>query len=172
MADPLLDVATQMDAQDPDGSFVQVVREQVDISGMHVGPTAVTQDDFLHTANLDNLQLENHNNTVTPAVTTTATIGLTSDVILCSICEVPLHSTIPDLATSTRKIHQLEYFRGMTCFEIFHSPEGKTVWNRHPRGSQKRSTPVFSSAIVMELRVVHGLPPKITRKRKAPVEEL
>ena len=67
MADPLLDVATQMDAQDPDGSFVQVVREQVDISGMHVGPTAVTQDDFLHTANLHNPET---NNTITPAATT------------------------------------------------------------------------------------------------------
>ncbi|CAB9517121.1 unknown protein [Seminavis robusta] len=52
--------------------------------------------------------------------------GIKRNVSVCSICKVPAHNCVP--ADSPRKIHRLPQFKGKTCFEIAHTPDGLSMW--------------------------------------------
>ncbi|CAB9525639.1 unknown protein [Seminavis robusta] len=97
--------------------------------------------------------------------------GIRRNVSTCSICKVPAHNCVP--ASSDREIHNLPQFKGKTCFEIAHSPDGLSLWpiranlnHKHGPRSSCRSCPAWQM-----LRERHGLPPKETRKRKIVHEE-
>ena len=89
--------------------------------------------------------------------------GLTLNVVGCTGCAFHCHSTVP--VDSNRLIHTtFVEFENLTCHEIAHSPKAKGLWNM--RDSFDQSTSVnHSHPIVKRLRVMHGLPERIKRKK-------
>jgi len=71
---------------------------------------------------------------------------------------------------SPRRIHTLEPFKGMTCFEILHSPIGHEVWNY--KGKDRASVNAkpysvnYSHPLVQDIRRLHGLVPQQQRRKK------
>lgn len=89
--------------------------------------------------------------------------GTGTNVSICNICHKTAHNFVP--AASNRFIHQLEQFRGLTCFQIAHHTEGCTIWNQQ-RGTRGVWYSVRTGhPIVMDLRVRHGLTAKKQRTK-------
>ena len=91
--------------------------------------------------------------------------NLAKHVFMCSKCKIPAHPAVP--TNSNRQIHQLEQFKGLSCFAILHSDGGNSIWTRRPEGQNPRYTVNFSSPIVQELRSYHGLSRTQKRKRRS-----
>ena len=91
--------------------------------------------------------------------------NMAKNVLMCSKCKIPAHPAVP--TNSNRRIHQLEQFKGLSCFAILHSEDGNSIWTRRPEGQNPRYTVSFSSPIVQDLRSYHGLSRKQKRKRRS-----
>ena len=66
--------------------------------------------------------------------------GLRSQVVKCKECGVVAHS---GCTLYPRKIHELQQFKGLSCFNIMHTPEGFQIWYRC--GSDRKSYSVCRS---------------------------
>ena len=59
-----------------------------------------------------------------------------------------------------RKIHNLQAFQGMTCFEILHSDVGKAVWKHkgaeRATAKEKLCSVNYGHPVVQDLRTMHG----------------
>jgi len=75
-----------------------------------------------------------------------------------------------------RKIHGLDVFKGMTCFEIIHSKIGREVWaykgTSLVTGKRKSYSVNYSHVVVQELRRLHGLIPQQQRRKRNPSTHL
>jgi hypothetical protein len=83
--------------------------------------------------------------------------GIKRNLCRCSECHVTVHNHIID--DPTRKLHGMECFKGMTCFEIMHVPkehEGHGLWMT----KLQRGHPIYK-----ELRRQYGLTGNIKRPR-------
>jgi len=70
-----------------------------------------------------------------------------------------------------RKVHRMEFFKGMTCFEIVHSKVGREVWSykgsSHVSGKAKSYSVNYGHPVVKELRRLHGLIPQQQRRKRS-----
>ena len=89
--------------------------------------------------------------------------NMAKKIVTCSLCMIPAHPAVQ--ADSNRQIHQLEAFKGMSCFAILHSEEGRKIWRPKPEGKVRYSVN-RSADIVRDLREYHGLPRKSRRSRQ------
>lgn len=87
---------------------------------------------------------------------------MASGVGTCICCNIDAHASL--LPSSNRMIHTLPQFKGLTCFQIAHSPEGMDLWRRGQslKGSYKLDK---KHAMYIELRQKHGLPIAGRRKK-------
>jgi hypothetical protein len=83
-----------------------------------------------------------------------------ANVSRCLECGIAAHAQVQ--MDSTRKIHSLQQFKGLSCWEIMHTPLGYNVW---PRPNKKPNL-ARSHPIVCKLRALHGLPPLGAQKKK------
>jgi Transposase IS4 len=79
----------------------------------------------------------------------------------CPKCKITAHSMV---LAEPRKIHDLDEFKGMTCFQIAHTNQGYQIWKRV--NDNKKYHPNMTHPICEKLRKVHGLEEKQARKRK------
>ena len=94
--------------------------------------------------------------------------GLFRCVAKCSKCDLAAHTMrVFDFGRRGWRIHNLQPFQGLTCFEILHSDVGKQIW----RPSEDRKSGRFSYTtsrkhpLILSLRKSHGFD-KLKRKRK------
>ncbi|CAB9517268.1 hypothetical protein SEMRO_845_G209950.1 [Seminavis robusta] len=90
--------------------------------------------------------------------------GIKRNVSVCSVCKVPAHNCVP--ADSPRQIHRLPQFKGKTCFEIAHTPDGLNMWPirknlDHKQGPRSHCRTCKVWQLVREM---HGLPAKEQRQ--------
>jgi len=73
-------------------------------------------------------------------------------------------------ACRSRRLHGLQAFKGMTCFEILHSDVGRRVWVYKDRAAakEKMCSVSYGHPIVQELRQLHGLQGQQQRRKKRP----
>ena len=91
--------------------------------------------------------------------------GLTQNVATCSECHVSAHAVVPEVK---RKIHGLNVFKSITCFEIIHTRHGCCLWeHRDPTGNARGIAPQPSNEIYKELRQMYDRPSKIEKKRRS-----
>ncbi|MHA7927748.1 MAG: hypothetical protein ACX936_21325, partial [Marinobacter sp.] len=78
-------------------------------------------------------------------------------VCKCAQCGVCAHSHIPD-GRYRRVIHDLDEFKGLTCFDIVHSPEGTSIWPRNMDGvhQTKRYNVVREHPVVQRIKEIYG----------------
>ncbi len=90
--------------------------------------------------------------------------GLTSKVSTCLDCKVSAHTFVPS-DDRKRKIHSLPAFANKTCYEIIHTEEGHSLWERrdHSNGKVPYSTQT-SHPIYQHLRQQCGRPTKKQKK--------
>ena len=88
-------------------------------------------------------------------------IGLKSGVARCSKCGVAAHSTVQ--VDSTRQIHQVDSFQGLSCFEIMHTELGQQLW-RASGGNNGSTQLLRTHPIVRKICSFYGLPTIGTRK--------
>jgi translation initiation factor 1 (eIF-1/SUI1) len=95
--------------------------------------------------------------------------GLRTNLVKCACCGVTAHNYIVE-EDSTRRIHKVGCFAGMTCFDIMHARQGFAMWKRNEDDSSKRSSAhlIVSHPIYKDLREAHGLSRELTRKRRKP----
>jgi hypothetical protein len=77
-----------------------------------------------------------------------------------SKCGIVAHSSVLH-GKYERPIHKFENFKNLTCFEIAHSSPCKGLFNMN----SKRTGVKTSHPIYKQIRVSHGLPPSIKRKK-------
>ena len=83
--------------------------------------------------------------------------GMASGCAECSKCGTSAHSSV--VVDSNRIIHTLPQFRGMTCFEIMHSEDGRQMWPMVGGASSKFNVKLNTKhPLVAKLRMEHGLP--------------
>jgi len=96
-------------------------------------------------------------------------VGVMEHTHVCTVadCDRIAHN---GFLQSPRRIHTLEPFKGMTCFEILHSPIGREVWNY--KGKDRASVNAkpysvnYSHPLVQDIRRLHGLVPQQQRRKK------
>jgi len=78
--------------------------------------------------------------------------------------------------SEVRKIHKMEVFKDMTCFEIVHSKVGREVWSYKGRsqvsGKAKSYSVNYGHPVVKELRRLHGLVPQQQRRKRNSCSQL
>ena len=97
--------------------------------------------------------------------------GLRKNVVRCSKCNVTAHSSVPR-DEHARKIHGLEKFTGMSCFEILHSIDGMALWKRHDVGSKRACDPQPSHPLYKHLQSLHGVTKGWKRKASDGIAQL
>jgi len=69
-----------------------------------------------------------------------------------------------------RKIHDLQAFQGMTCFEISHNDVGKAAWKytgaERATAKEKLYSANCGHPIVQDLRTMHGRQAKSAKPRR------
>ena len=91
--------------------------------------------------------------------------GLKRNLVKCACCFVTAHNHVVQ-DDGMRKIHGFQCFKGMTCFDILHTEEGRALWKR----TYKTDEPTHLTRdhrIYRSLRSVHGKSAKIKRKRRS-----
>ena len=88
--------------------------------------------------------------------------NMTKGLVMCRKCKIPAHAGAP--TKSNRQIHDLEQFKGLSCFAILHSDEGNSIWIRKPEGHEVRYSVNFANPIVQDLRDHYGLARRATRQ--------
>lgn len=53
--------------------------------------------------------------------------GITRGVARCACCKITAHPYVPAVL---HQIHKLPKFKGLSCFEIVHSKEGREIWKQ------------------------------------------
>ena len=94
--------------------------------------------------------------------------GMAKNVLLCSKYNIPAHPYIP--WNSTRQIHRMKEFEGLSRFEILHTDEGMTLWTRNSEG-RHRYTPRQSYPIVKRLREFHGATRRSGERQRPAVDD-
>jgi len=82
----------------------------------------------------------------------------------CRECGISLHALPPK--SSDHFIHNMDEFRGKSCFEIFHSPLANGLWCLKKGAGNKAYTVQTSHHIYIEIRNKHGL-----ERKKRPRED-
>jgi hypothetical protein len=91
--------------------------------------------------------------------------GLKRSLVKCECCHVVAHNHVVT-DDQTRKIHQIQEFRGLTCFDIMHTDTGKALWQR--TGREEKPTHLSRDhSIYRELGRIHGKNANIQKKRKS-----
>ena len=81
--------------------------------------------------------------------------GVKANVSICDTCGCSAHASVQ--IDSNRRIHQLDMFRGLSCFEIMHTEEGLAIWPMRQRDHLKGPRGCTTShPVVQELRTFHG----------------
>jgi Transposase IS4 len=91
---------------------------------------------------------------------------ITNQLATCSKCRITTHAALPQ---KKRKIHNIDAFKGLTCFQIAHTVSGFELWKRSDSSSSsgKAYYPQMKHPICHQLRKLHGLQdPMKARKRK------
>ena len=90
------------------------------------------------------------------------TVGIRRNVVKCARCNVHLHNCS---LTTKCWVHEFGPFRHMTCFEIFHSDEGRLIWKT--TGTAKhRYNVCLKSQTARDLRETYGLDADVIRTTK------
>ena len=93
--------------------------------------------------------------------------GVMDNTHVCSesSCHRIAHS---GFVATKQKIHLIDAFVGMTCFEILHSAVGREIWSYKEEHNKKAYGVNYSHPVVQELRVMHGLSRVAFRRRRTP----
>ena len=94
--------------------------------------------------------------------------GLHSNVGTCAKCGITAH--LVHCGHKRRegwRVHGLQEFERLTCFEIVHSEHGRNIFVPNNENSRYRYSVKKNHPIIMHLRECHGLTPCHTRKRRA-----
>ena len=86
-------------------------------------------------------------------------------VVVCKKCRIPAHPAVQD--KGDRMIHKFPEFKGMSCFAIIHSVEGRKIWIPKPEGNKQKYSVNRSHRIVQALRQHHGKPARAVRSRRS-----
>jgi Transposase IS4 len=97
--------------------------------------------------------------------------NITNGLAICSKCRITAHPMLPK---DPRKIHSMEEFANLTCFQIAHTPVGMAVWQRcdpnASKGARSRAyNPQMKHPVCERLRSLYGMKSDKARKRKAKV---
>jgi len=92
--------------------------------------------------------------------------GVMDNTHVCSElnCDRIAHS---GLVTKTRKIHTMEVFTSMTCFEIMHSVVGREIWAYRESFNGRVYSVNYGHPVVQDLRVMHGHTRLPVRRRRS-----
>ena len=96
---------------------------------------------------------------------TVSEAGLKRNLVKCACCHVTAHNHVVE-GDENRKIHTFECFKGMTCFDILHTDEGRPLWTR----TYKSDNPTHLTRdhrIYRALRSARGRSAKIKRRSKS-----
>jgi hypothetical protein len=95
--------------------------------------------------------------------------GMMTHLSTCTKCHIVCHPTIPK---KRRKIHSVDLFQGLTCFQIAHTIQGFQIWRRNWEKSDASAknvrsyNPQMKHELCSKVRELYGLPATQARKRK------
>jgi hypothetical protein len=87
--------------------------------------------------------------------------GIRSNLARCSKCGIVAHTTVPKVKN---KIHDMDFVKGLTCFQITHTREGYGIWQQNGIGRRVCYATHNSHPICRELKALY--PDKPTNKNK------
>jgi hypothetical protein len=89
--------------------------------------------------------------------------GLRKSTARCSKCGIVAHATIPKIK---KKIHDIEWSRDKTCFQMMHTKEGYEIWRRDGTGGKKAFSTQTSHAICKEILGMYNIHTNTSKLRK------
>jgi Transposase IS4 len=88
--------------------------------------------------------------------------GFYKHVVKCTTCLMSCHNVVPK---APRLIHSMPEFKGMTCWQIMHSPIGHDLWKRQHESAKRRYEVQTSTVLYSRLRELYQKPKTITKKK-------